>query len=53
MLEMRSDSTLDLARSFLVRAFKWQNIPEAFYLLLTSALFAEFAMRSLRRRMLA
>lgn len=46
-------SAVDLARSFLVGSFKWRNIPEAAYLLVSSLLFAEWAMRSLRRRMLA
>jgi lipooligosaccharide transport system permease protein len=46
-------SAVDLARSFLVGSFKWRNITEAVYLLATSVLFAEWAMRSLRRRMLA
>jgi lipooligosaccharide transport system permease protein len=46
-------SAVDLARSFLVGSFKWRNIPEAFYILAASVFFAEWAMRSLRRRMLA
>ncbi|MFL6282955.1 MAG: ABC transporter permease [Pyrinomonadaceae bacterium] len=46
-------SAVDLARSFLVGSFKWRNITEAAYLLAASVLFAEWAMRSLRRRMLA
>jgi lipooligosaccharide transport system permease protein len=46
-------SAVDLARSFLVGSFKWRNIPEAAYLLASSLVFAEWAMRSLRRRMLA
>lgn len=46
-------SAVDLARSFLVGSFKWRNIPEAAYLLISSLLLAEWAMRSLRRRMLA
>lgn len=46
-------SAVDLARSFLVGSFKWRNIPEAAYLLASSIVFAEWAMRSLRRRMLA
>jgi lipooligosaccharide transport system permease protein len=46
-------SAVDLVRSFLVGSFKWRNIPEAAYLLASSLLFAEWAMRSLRRRMLA
>jgi lipooligosaccharide transport system permease protein len=44
---------VDLARSFLVGSFRWRNVPEALYLLAASAAFAEWAMRSLRRRMLA
>jgi lipooligosaccharide transport system permease protein len=46
-------SAVDLARSFLVGSFKWRNVPEAAYLLASSLFFAEWAMRSLRRRMLA
>lgn len=46
-------SAVDLARSLLVGAFKWRNIYEVAYLLGVCALFAELAMRSLRRRMLA
>jgi lipooligosaccharide transport system permease protein len=46
-------SAVDLARSFLVGSFKWRNVPEAAYLLASSLVFAEWAMRSLRRRMLA
>ena len=46
-------SAVDLARSFLVGSFKWRNIPEAAYILAASLFFAEWAMRSLRRRMLA
>jgi lipooligosaccharide transport system permease protein len=46
-------SAVDLARSFLVGSFKWRNIPEAAYLLAASLFFTEWAMRSLRRRMLA
>jgi lipooligosaccharide transport system permease protein len=46
-------SAVDLARSFLVGSFKWRNVTEAAYLLAASVLFAEWAMRSLRRRMLA
>jgi lipooligosaccharide transport system permease protein len=46
-------SAVDLARSFLVGSFKWRNIPEAVYLVVACAAFAEWAMRSLRRRMLA
>jgi lipooligosaccharide transport system permease protein len=46
-------SAVDLARSFLIGSFKWRNITEAAYLLAVSFLFAEWAMRSLRRRMLA
>jgi lipooligosaccharide transport system permease protein len=45
-------SAVDLARSFLVGSFKWRNIPEAAYLLASSLFFAEWAMRSLRRRRL-
>lgn len=46
-------SAVDLARSFLIGSFKWRNISEAAYLLAASLFFAEWAMRSLRRRMLA
>lgn len=46
-------SAVDLTRSFLVGSFKWRNIPEAAYLLAASVFFTEWAMRSLRRRMLA
>jgi lipooligosaccharide transport system permease protein len=46
-------SAVDLARSFMVGSFKWHNIPEAAYLFAASFAFAEWAMRSLRRRMLA
>jgi lipooligosaccharide transport system permease protein len=46
-------SAVDLARSFLVGSFKWRNIPAAAYLLASSLVFVEWAMRSLRRRMLA
>jgi lipooligosaccharide transport system permease protein len=46
-------SAVDLARSFLVGAFKWRNLYEAAYLLAACAFCAEWAMRSLRRRMLA
>lgn len=45
-------SAVDLARSFLVGAFKWRNLYEGAYLLAACALFTEWAMRSLRRRML-
>jgi lipooligosaccharide transport system permease protein len=44
---------VDLARSCLVGSFKWRNIPEAVYLVVACVAFAEWAMRSLRRRMLA
>ena len=46
-------SAVDLARSFLVGSFRWRNIAEVAYLLVASFFFAEWAMRSLRRRMLA
>ena len=46
-------SAVDLARSFLVGSFKWRNIPEAGYIIAAALFFAEWAMRSLRRRMLA
>jgi len=46
-------SAVDLARAFLVGAFERRHAYEALYLVLSSLLFAEWAMRSLRRRMVA
>jgi lipooligosaccharide transport system permease protein len=46
-------SAVDLARAFLVGSFERRHLAEAFYLLAASLLFAEWAMRSLRRRMVA
>ena len=46
-------SAVDLARAFLTGSFELRHLAEAFYLCATSLLFAEWAMRSLRRRMVA
>jgi len=46
-------SAIDLARAFLVGSFERRHAAEAAYLLLASLVFAEWAMRSLRRRMVA
>jgi len=46
-------SSVDLARAFLSGSFRWRNLPEIIYLLLVSLAAAEWAMRSLRKRMLA
>lgn len=46
-------SAVDLARAFLAGSFHDRHWAEALYLLSTSLLFAEWAMRSLRRRMVA
>lgn len=46
-------SAVDLARAFLVGAFERRHAFEAAYLLAASLFFAEWAMRSLRRRMIA
>lgn len=46
-------SAVDLARAFLVGTFARRHLFEAFYLLAASLIFAEWAMRSLRRRMVS
>jgi lipooligosaccharide transport system permease protein len=46
-------SSVDLARAFLSGTFRARNLAEVIYLLLASLAAAEWAMRSLRRRMLA
>lgn len=46
-------SAVDLARAFLTGSFEARHWAEALYLLAASLLFAEWAMRSLRRRMVA
>lgn len=46
-------SAVDLARAFLVGAFERRHAFEAAYLLAASLFFAEWAMRALRRRMVA
>jgi lipooligosaccharide transport system permease protein len=46
-------SAIDLARAFLVGSFERRHAAEAVYLVAASLLFAEWAMRSLRRRMVA
>lgn len=46
-------SAVDLARAFLVGSFERRHLAEALYLVATSVIFAEWAMRSLRRRMVA
>jgi len=46
-------SSVDLARAFLSGSFRWRNIAEIIYLIIVSLVAAEWAMRSLRRRMLA
>jgi lipooligosaccharide transport system permease protein len=46
-------SAVDLARAFLVGSFERRHAAEAAYLAAASLLFAEWAMRSLRRRMVA
>lgn len=46
-------SAIDLARAFLTGRFMARHISEAIYLILVAAFFIEWAMRSLRRRMVA
>jgi lipooligosaccharide transport system permease protein len=46
-------SAVDLARAFLVGDFQRRHLFEALYLVFASLAFAEWAMRSLRRRMVA
>ena len=46
-------SAVDLARAFLVGVFERRHLFEALYLVASSFLFAECAMRSLRRRMVS
>ena len=46
-------SAIDLTRACLTGQFLSRHIAEAFYLLITSLVFTEWAMRSLRRRMVA
>ena len=46
-------SAIDLTRAFLTGNFQQRHIYEALYLLVTALVFCEWAMRSLRRRMLA
>jgi lipooligosaccharide transport system permease protein len=46
-------SSVDLARAFLTGSFKWRNITEIFFLIFAAFAAAEWAMRSLRKRMLA
>jgi lipooligosaccharide transport system permease protein len=46
-------SAIDLARAFLVGSFHQRHVAEAAYLVAATLLFAEWAMRSLRRRMVA
>jgi lipooligosaccharide transport system permease protein len=46
-------SAIDLARAFLVGSFERRHAAEAVYLVAASLLFAEWAMRSLRHRMVA
>lgn len=46
-------SAIDLTRAFLTGRFFPRHLPEALYLLLTALIFTEWAMRSLRRRMVA
>ena len=46
-------SAIDLTRAFLTGHFLKRHLYEAFYLVAAAMLFAEWAMRSLRRRMVA
>jgi lipooligosaccharide transport system permease protein len=46
-------SAIDLARSLLVGSFQMRHLWEALYLIASALIFAEWAMRALRRRMVA
>lgn len=46
-------SAIDLARALLVGSFERRHAAEALYLVASALLFAEWAMRALRRRMVA
>jgi lipooligosaccharide transport system permease protein len=46
-------SAIDLTRAFLTGVFLPRHLPEAFYLVVVAFVFTEWAMRSLRRRMVA